>query len=223
MGTGPYMLDSFGSQGFTLKANPSYWGGTVPVGKVQFPAYASASSALSALQTNQLDWAGNFISGVQQAYVSTDADHKVWFPPIQTNSLEPNLDQVPDQPAGGPQGDQHGDRPHAAEHAGRGRAGAAGEQRERAGTAAVRSSILHPSVASMTLPAHSDIAGAKQVLQSAGYVMGSDGLFRTKSGQKLTIDVTNPSSFSDYAQGDAMIARVAAEGRASTRGSSASR
>jgi peptide/nickel transport system substrate-binding protein len=58
----------------------------------------------------------------------------------------------------------------------------------------------------MGLSPHSDIAGAKKVLTDAGYVMGSDGLFRTKSGQKLTIDVTNPSSFSDYAQGDAMIA-----------------
>jgi peptide/nickel transport system substrate-binding protein len=58
----------------------------------------------------------------------------------------------------------------------------------------------------MTLNAHSDIARAKQVLQQAGYVMGSDGLFRTKSGQKLTIDITNPSSFTDYATGDQMIA-----------------
>ena len=65
---------------------------------------------------------------------------------------------------------------------------------------------LHPSVSSMSLSAHSDIAAAKQVLQNAGYVMGGDGLFRTKSGQKLTIAITNPASFSDYAQGDAMIA-----------------
>ena len=42
--------------------------------------------------------------------------------------------------------------------------------------------------------------------EQAGYVMGSDGLFRTKSGQKLTIDITDPSSFSDYATGDQMIA-----------------
>ena len=52
-----------------------------------------------------------------------------------------------------------------------------------------------------------DVAGAKSVLQQAGYVMGSDGLFRTKSGQKLSIDITNPSSFADYAAGDALIAK----------------
>jgi peptide/nickel transport system substrate-binding protein len=38
-------------------------------------------------------------------------------------------------------------------------------------------------------------------------VLGSDGLFRTKSGQKLSIDITNPSSFADYAAGDALIAK----------------
>jgi peptide/nickel transport system substrate-binding protein len=38
-------------------------------------------------------------------------------------------------------------------------------------------------------------------------VPGSDGMFRTKDGQELTTDVTNPSSFSDYAAGDAMIAK----------------
>ncbi len=206
VGTGPYMLDLFSSQGFTLKANPNYWGGAVPVGKVQFPAYASASSALSALQTNQLDWAGNFISGVQQAYVASNASHKVWFPPIQTNSLEPNLNKFPtNQLAVRKAISMAIDRTQLSTQA---EGGLEPPASNASGLVLpLFQQFLHPSVASMTLSAHSDIAGAKKVLQSAGYGMGSDGLFRTKSGQKLTIDVTNPSSFSDYAQGDAMIAR----------------
>jgi peptide/nickel transport system substrate-binding protein len=205
VGSGPYMLDSFTSQGFTLKANPSYWGGKVAIGKVQFPAYASASSALSALQTNQLDWAGNFISGVQQAFVNTNPNHKVWFAPIQTNSLEPNLEKFPtnqlavrkaislaiDRSALSTQA-EGGIEPPASNASGL--------------VLPLFQQYLHPSVANMSLNLHSDIAGAKKVLQDAGYVMGSDGMFRTKSGQKLTIDITNPSSFSDYAQGDALIA-----------------
>ena len=205
VGTGPYMLDTFGSQGFTMKANPHYWGGAVPVGKVQFPAYASASSALAALQTNQLDWAGNFISGVQQAYVGTNAAHKVWFPPVQTNSLEPNLNRFPtNQLAVRKAISMAIDRTQLSTQA---EGGLEPPASNASGLVLpLFEQYLHPSVASMTLPAHADIAGAKQVLQSAGYVMGSDGLFRTKSGQKLSIDITNPSSFSDYAQGDAMIA-----------------
>ena len=68
VGTGPYTVSQFTSQGITLKANPSYWGGKPAVSEVQFPTYASANTALAALQTNQLHWAGNFIPGVQQVF-----------------------------------------------------------------------------------------------------------------------------------------------------------
>jgi peptide/nickel transport system substrate-binding protein len=187
VGTGPYTVSQFSSQGITLKANQGYWGGKPAVGTVQFPTYASANTALSALQTDQLHWAGNFIPGVQQVFVNGHSNHHVWFTPIQTNSLMPNLTKFPtNQQAEG------GIEPPVSNASGL--------------TLPIFQQFLHPSVASMTLNAHSDIDGAKQVLQQAGYVMGSDGLFRTKSGQKLTIDITNPSSFTDYATGDQMIA-----------------
>jgi len=206
IGTGPYTLDSFSSQGFTLKASPSYWGGKPAVTEVQFPAYASASSALSALQTGQLDWAGNFISGVQQAFVGTSASHKVWFPPIQTNSLEPNLTKFPTNQLAVRQAISLAiDRTQLSTQA---EGGLEPPASNASGLVLpLFQQYLDPSVSNMTLSAHSNITAAKNVLKSAGYVLGSDGLFRTKSGQKLTIDVTNPSSFSDYAQGDAMIAQ----------------
>src|SRR4029077_7403390 len=55
VGSGPYTLASFTGQGFTLGANPHYWGGQPAVAKVQFPTYASANAALSARETDQLD------------------------------------------------------------------------------------------------------------------------------------------------------------------------
>ena len=62
---------------------------------MQFPTYASSNTALSALQTDQLHWAGNFIPGVQQVFVNGHSNHHVWFTPIQTNSLMPNLTKFP--------------------------------------------------------------------------------------------------------------------------------
>jgi len=205
VGTGPYTVSQFSSQGITLKANPTYWGGKPAVSTVQFPTYASANTALAALQTDQLHWGGNFIPGVQQVYVAGHATHQVWFPPVQTNSLEPNLTKFPtnqlavrkaislaiDRTALSQQA-EGGIEPPVANASGL--------------TLPIFQQFLSPSVQNTTLNAHSDIAGAKQVLQQAGYVLGSDGLFRTKSGQKLTIDITNPSSFSDYATGDQMVA-----------------
>ena len=222
VGTGPYTVSQFSSQGITLKANPSYWGGKPAVSTVQFPTYASANTALAALQTDQLHWAGNFIPGVQQVFVNGHSNHHVWFVPIQTNSLEPNLTKFPtnqlpvrkaislaiDRTALSQQA-EGGIEPPVSNASGL--------------TLPLFQQFLSPTVASATLNPHSDIAGAKQVLQQAGYVMGSDGLFRTKSGQKLTIDITNPSSFSDYADRRPDDRRVAAQGRHRRRASWASR
>jgi peptide/nickel transport system substrate-binding protein len=205
VGTGPYTVSRFSAQGITLKANPSYWGGKPAVGTVEFPTYASANTALAALQTDQLHWGGNFIPGVQQVYVAGHSNHHVWFTPVQTNSLEPNLTKFPtNQLAVRKAISLAIDRTALSQQA---EGGIEPPVSNASGlTLPVFQQFLSSSVANATLNAHSDIAGAKQVLQQAGYVLGSDGLFRTKSGQKLTIDITNPSSFTDYATGDQMIA-----------------
>ena len=125
--------------------------------------------------------------------------------PIQTNSLEPNLTKFPtNQLAVRKAISLAIDRTALSQQA---EGGIEPPVSNASGlTLPIFQQFLSPSVANSTLNAHSDIAGAKQVLQQAGYVMGSDGLFRTKSGQKLTINITNPSSFSDYATGDQLIA-----------------
>jgi peptide/nickel transport system substrate-binding protein len=206
VGSGPYTLTTFSGQGFTLGANPSYWGGKPAVGKVEFPTYASANTALSALQTDQLDWGGNFIPGVQQVFVSGSDKHHVWFPPVQTNSLEPNLTKFPTNQLPVRKAISLAiDRSALSQQAEGGLEPPVGNASGL--TLPVFQQFLSPTVVSSTLPAHPDVTGAKAVLQHAGYVLGSDGLFRTKSGKKLSIDITNPSSFSDYAAGDALIAK----------------
>jgi peptide/nickel transport system substrate-binding protein len=206
VGSGPYTLSTFGAQGFTLTANPSYWGGKAAVSKVEFPTYASSNAALSALQTDQLDWGGNFIPGVQQVFVSGKSTHHVWFPPVQTNSLEPNLTKFPTNQLPVRKAISLAiDRTALSQQAEGGLEPPVGNASGL--TLPVFQEFLSPDVASATLPAHPDVAAAKNVLKQAGYVEGSDGMFRTKAGQKLSIDITNPSSFADYAAGDALIAK----------------
>jgi peptide/nickel transport system substrate-binding protein len=205
VGSGPYTVSQITSQGVTLKANSSYWGGKPAVSTIEFPTYASANSALSALETNQLGWGGNFIPGVQQVFVAGNASHHVWFTPVQTNSLEPNLNKFPtNQLAVRKAISLAIDRQALSQQA------EGGLEPPVANASGLTLPIFQPylssAVSSDTISPHSDIAGAKAVLEQAGYVMGSDGLFRTKAGQKLTIDITNPSSFADYATGDQMIA-----------------
>jgi peptide/nickel transport system substrate-binding protein len=205
VGTGPYTVSQFSPQGITLKANPTYWGGKPAVSEVQFPTYASANTALAALQTDQLHWAGNFIPGVQQVFESGHSTHQVWFPPVQTNSLEPNLTKFPtNQLAVRKAISLAIDRTALSQQA---EGGLEPPVSNASGlTLPIFQQFLSPSVSGATIDPHSNIAAAKQVLEQAGYVMGSDGFFRTKSGQKLSLDVTNPSSFADYATGDQMVA-----------------
>src|SRR5581483_11342750 len=142
----------------------------------------------------------------QQVYVAGHANHHVWFTPVQTNSLEPNLNKFPtNQLAVRKAISLAIDRTALSQQA---EGGLEPPVSNASGlTLPVFQAFLSPTMASSTLPAHPDVAAAKAVLKQAGYVEGSDGLFRTKSGQKLSIDITNPSSFADYAAGDALIAK----------------
>jgi peptide/nickel transport system substrate-binding protein len=58
----------------------------------------------------------------------------------------------------------------------------------------------------MTVSATANAAAAKQVLEKAGYTLGSNGFF-SKGGKSVTIAVTDPSAYTDYAQDDALVAQ----------------
>src|SRR6202167_4058816 len=73
VGTGPFMLQSFTPQGFTLKKNPDYWQASkVKVPTVYFPVYTSNTVISSALDTGAVQWTGNFLPGLQKTFVDTN-------------------------------------------------------------------------------------------------------------------------------------------------------
>jgi peptide/nickel transport system substrate-binding protein len=81
VGTGPYMLDKFSAQGFTLKANPGYWNkSAVHVPEISYPAYNQNFNIVSPLATGQIDLAGNDIANVQNVYLGKSSDNHTWFP-----------------------------------------------------------------------------------------------------------------------------------------------
>src|ERR1700683_195455 len=97
VGTGPFMLQSFTPQGFTLKKNPDYWQASkVKVPTVYFPVYTSNTVISSALDTGAVQWTGNFLPGLQKTFVDPDpTNHHFWEAPGGTNSLMPNLNKWP--------------------------------------------------------------------------------------------------------------------------------
>ncbi|HEY2287536.1 MAG TPA: ABC transporter substrate-binding protein [Streptosporangiaceae bacterium] len=66
VGTGPYELDHFSPQGFTLKQNPGYWNkASVKVPEISFPAYNSNFNLVQPVANGQIDWAGNDLANIK--------------------------------------------------------------------------------------------------------------------------------------------------------------
>jgi peptide/nickel transport system substrate-binding protein len=206
VGSGPFTVSTFTSQGVTLNANASYWRGTPKVSGVNFPVFASNDTVLSALQTNRLDWAGNFLSGLQKTFISPDpAHHQVWFAPVNTNSLFPNLNEWPTNQLAVRQAISLAIDRNAMST--QGESGLEPVAKNASGLVLPNfQNLLAAGVRKMTLSPTGDPAAAKAVLLKAGFVMGSDGYFQTKAGKKLTLEITDPASYSDYAEDDALAA-----------------
>lgn len=204
VGTGPYVLSTFNQSGVTLTPNTHYWQ-PVPVKKVYFPVYTSNTGALSALFSGKIDWTGNYIPGLQQQFVDKDpANHHFWEAAGSSNAIIPNLNKWPtnqlevrkaisaaiDRQAIGTQGE----------------AGLESALTNATGITLPTYSAWSGPVASLTQKPTSDAAKAKQILQQAGWTLGSDGFF-SKGGKELSVTITDPASYTDYAASAALIAQ----------------
>jgi peptide/nickel transport system substrate-binding protein len=196
-GTGPFTLSSFTAQEIILKKNPSYWQPGLPkINEIDTPVYSSDSTLQEALQSDQVDWAGDFIPGIQKIYVSKSPYHHFWGAPIYTIALDPNLRTWPTNNLAVRQAISLAvDRQALSSQAESGQDPAL---TDAAGLVNPLRGYLDPSLASTTLT--HDVTKAKQVLTSAGFVMGSDGFFHTKSGKTLSVQISDPSAFADWVE-----------------------
>lgn len=92
VGTGPYMLNKFASQEYSLKRNPSYYGKQPAAPEVEYPALSGNDSADLQMVSGNLDWTDLFVSNIQQNYVSKDpSTNHYWFGANGIVSLVPNM------------------------------------------------------------------------------------------------------------------------------------
>jgi len=206
VGTGPFKLGSFTPQGFSLVKNPGFWqASSVKVPKVFFPVYVSNTGALSALFAGQIDWTGNFIPGLQKSFVNPNPNfHHYWEAPGGTNSLMPNLTKWPTNQLPVRQAISAAiDRTVLANEA---EAGLENPVLNATGLTTPLYDAWSAPVASMTNSAHADAAAAKQILQKAGYTMGSNGFFQ-KGGKTVSLTIVDPSAYTDYAEVDSIAAQ----------------
>ena len=208
IGTGPYTLGSFSPSGFTMVKNPNYWQPSkVQVPRVYFPVYSSNTGALSALFDGQIDWTGNYIPNLQRDFVDTNpADHHYWEAAGTSNALWPTLNVWPT--------DQLPVRQAINLAINRTEIGADGESGLESPLTNATGITLPtfqawsgPIAGDTVTSTTGDVAQAKSVLTHAGYTFNSSTGFFEMDGRTLALNLVDPSSYTDYAQDDALIAQ----------------
>jgi peptide/nickel transport system substrate-binding protein len=197
VGTGPYVLSSYTSQGFTMTANPDYWA-AVPVKKVYFPVYTTNNAAETALFSGKITWTGNYIPALQTNFIDKDPTHNVAYEGADaSNALYPNLKTGPTSVLAVRQAiDVALNRQLIGTE---GESGLESPVLNASGiTEPAFSAWLAPSLASDTLSPTGSAAQAASILEKAGYTKDSGGYF-AKGGQEVDVAITTPGDYSDYA------------------------
>ena len=207
IGTGAYTLAKFTPQGLQFKANPTWWGGNVPVPEVDVPAYTSNDVALQQLSAGKIDYAGNFVSNIEQSFVAKDpTNHKYWFPAINTVNLVFNVKTGPEalkDPAVRQAVSAGIDRTKVAEQA---------EQGYQA-PATSSSGLLLPNFEGLLPDAYKDDLKPGQdgdavtkIMTDAGYAKNGDGIW-AKGGTAVSFAIEDPTAYTDYYQAAQIMAQ----------------
>lgn len=198
VGTGPMLLNSFGAQLISYKRNPNYWQASkVAVDILNYPVVDSNTTALLKMASHQADWTAIFDPAVQSAFVQKDSAHNFSAPiPVVPAQLVPNLSN--------PLLGQLAVRQAISDALDRQAMSTSGEAgfeqpASPSGLMPGQEKYLAASY-NGTLPSYgaADPAKAGQVLESAGFKKGADGIYADAQGHKLSFKVTVPGDFSDY-------------------------
>ncbi|MGA5302371.1 ABC transporter substrate-binding protein [Nucisporomicrobium flavum] len=198
VGSGPYTLKSFTPQTTTLSVRTEgYWQDLPQVKELRYTSYTDNNAQTTALSDGSNEWSFVFIPNYKTVFIDKDPAHyKVWAPPVLgIHGLYINTTKKPfDDP----------------------------KLRRAMGMVINREDIFnqaeagyfHPQVTSVTgLPSPAgdayiaeeykgknatvDVAGAKALLQEAGYKLNGTTL-SDPSGKPVKITLTDPSGWSDY-------------------------
>ena len=198
VGTGPYLVSNCSPQNIKYLRNPHYWQSTsshqVPaIQEVDYPAFLSNTPGNLFLSQGQAQWGGQYIPNIQSFYIAKDPVHRhYWFPPVLNVALVPNLtnpllSKLPVRQA----------LTYAIDKATVSRLGEAGYQQPANQSGVITPTFKTWADTSLVQPTFNPTK-AQQILKSAGYTKGSDGIYRDSSGKQLSFTIKTISGYSDW-------------------------
>jgi peptide/nickel transport system substrate-binding protein len=196
IGTGPYVFNSFTPQLITFKKNPHFWQPGKPiVPEIEYPAYNGNTTAEPAMDTDQTDWNGLYVPSVQKSFVQRDPKHNFYYfapsDPLMLflNLKKAGLDQLPVRQAINLALDRNS-------------ISTIGESGYDA--VANPTGLILPANQQFLAPAYANsqlttnTSQAKQILATAGYKAGSDGILVGPDGKKLSFTAEGVSGYTDW-------------------------
>jgi peptide/nickel transport system substrate-binding protein len=201
VGTGPYVLDHFSPQGFTLKQNPGYWNkASIHVPEISFPAYTSNFNLVQPVADGQIDWAGNDLANIKQDVLAKSPQNHTYLssaPYFANNNVVGLVFNVTKKPLNDP-----AVRQAISLGINRQQLSVQGETSyEPAASSSgglmlpTDNSYLTPSLAN-DLPATGDAAKVASILTADGWK--KVGGKWTKDGQEIKFSISDPVPYSDY-------------------------
>src|SRR5258708_17723041 len=189
VGTGPFELNPCTNPNIPYTANKPYSQPRQPhISKVEYPAFTSNNTANDQLANGQSQWGSQYIPGIQPFYTSKSPSFHYWFPPTVNVSLVPNLKN--------PLLANVKVRQAMSYAVDRSKVSSIGESgyeppANQAGIVTPTfSGWLDTSLAGQYNYSYSP-AKAKQLLASAGFKLGSDGILANAAGPERPFTVTN--------------------------------
>ena len=201
VGTGPYMLDHFSPQGFTLKQNPGYWNkASIHVPEISFPAYTSNFNLVQPVAAGQIDWAGNDLANIKADVLDKSPQNHTYLsgaPYFANNNVVGLVFNTTKKPLNDP-----AVRQAISLGINRQQLSVQGETSyEPAATSSgglmlpIDNSYLSPELAN-DLPATGDAAKLTSILTADGWK--KVGGKWSKGGQEIKFSISDPVPYSDY-------------------------
>lgn len=196
IGTGPFKISYFSTQDYKFTANEQYYGGAPAVKTLNYPAYASNSSADLALASGEIQYAGINIPNIDKTFVKADPQHNhYYFPPNNPVELYPNLTnpllaQLPVRQAMNLAIDRN-------ELSVKGETGYESPASPTSLVLPPQKAWLDPNLPASDKSFTVNDTKAEQILEKAGFKKDSKGIF-AKDGKELSFTLLTVSGWSDW-------------------------
>ncbi|WP_282947992.1 ABC transporter substrate-binding protein [Cellulomonas endometrii] len=199
VGTGAYTLGDFKPQAFTYTANPDYWGGEPAVTTIRFLSLSGNTAGADGIANGTIDWQTGPVPDIQN--VAENFPGYDTLTAAQSQMVLATCSSV-ELGCSGPQTDpavRHAlylamDRTQLNQLAFE---ETASEISPTFALTSTQESWISSAVEEPVAPEKADPEGAAAVLEAAGWVKGSDGIY-AKDGQKLTVTVEVVTGWTDY-------------------------